>query len=40
MYLPLESHDRSHYRFDEIIDLLPDDTVLVLITLRFSQQNY
>ncbi len=30
MYLPLESHDRSHYRFDEIIDLLPDDTVLVL----------
>ena len=30
MYLPLESHDRSHYRFDEIIDLLPDDSVLVL----------
>ena len=30
MYLPLESHDRSHYRFDDIIDLLPDDTVLVL----------
>ena len=30
MYLPLESHNRSHYRFDEIIDLLPDDTVLVL----------
>ena len=30
MYLPLESHDLSHYRFDEIIDLLPDDTVLVL----------
>ena len=30
MYLPLESHNCSHYRFDEIIDLLPDDTVLVL----------
>ncbi len=30
MYLPLESHDPSHYRFDDIIHLLPDDTVLVL----------
>ena len=30
MYFPLKSHDFSHYRFDEIIDLLPDDTVLVL----------
>ena len=30
MYLSLESHDRSHHRFDGIINLLPDDTVLVL----------
>ena len=30
LYLPLESHDLYHYRFDEIIHLLPDDTVLVL----------
>ena len=30
MYLPLEIHDHSHYRFDDIIHLLPDDTALVL----------
>ena len=37
MYLPSESHNRSHYRFDEIIDLLPDDTVLVLNNTKVLQ---
>ena len=30
MCLPLERHNCSHYRFDDILHLLPDDTVLVI----------
>ena len=30
MYLSLERHNYSHYRFDDILHLLPNDTVLVL----------